>query len=99
MFPFEAGFMFRCDKARLDGQSSGLQVVVVEAFPKRGAAKLANFNPAASNAIVSFDGLHPDNSMRDALELQIVAPFHRAIVEQKHRAVAAGEMALDCKNL
>ena len=59
---------------------------------------LHDAHPAARAAVVERQLLEQDDAVRQALQLQVAAA-RGEVVEQQHRAVAAGEELLERENL
>ena len=65
----------------------------METFAKARSSQFSYFKPASFDAKLFFQALHDDDAVSDALELKIVS-LRRAIVQEHHGAIAAGEVAL-----
>src|ERR1700761_2935691 len=88
--------MFGSDKARVGSKSSCTNRIVVIALAELGATQFVDFETTTLDAKIALQALHLDDSVRNALQLKIVgAAFGSAIVEQQHRTVTSGEVALE----
>src|ERR1700744_1637571 len=92
--------MFGSYKARVGSKSSCANRVVMIALAEVRATKFVDFEATTLDSEIALQALHLDDSVRNALQLQIVgAAFGSAIVEQQDGTVTSGEVALECQDL
>ena len=90
--------MFRGDEAGIHDDAAGFDGVVVKAFTVGRSAQLDDFDMTPRGAVGPLDLLQAEDTVGDALQLQIIAVCG-AVVQEKHCCVATDEELLEGQQL